>query len=269
MEKTIFAVSDIHGEFQCLKEGLEKAGYDENNPEHLLVSLGDAFDRGSENLEVYKYLKRLSDEGKAIVLKGNHTNFLIEYLEGSSVSPFNYFNNGTKETMADFLGRTSPFESWCMIEKDVFNPTYGDFADWIYEARIEINNEFPELLNWLRERPYYFESEHYIFTHGAIDTEVADWHHPKCSRHRFVDWEALLWDDGSFFGKDIKNTDKSVVIGHFGTATLRKMYDYSTNRNIKGDYDILYRKDKKVIAIDGTTNVSKKVNVLVLKKEKI
>ena len=61
MRKTIFAVSDIHGEYKALLEALEKAGFDENNPNHLLISIGDAFDRGDSSLSVYQYLKRLSD----------------------------------------------------------------------------------------------------------------------------------------------------------------------------------------------------------------
>ena len=187
---------------------------------------GDAFDRGDSSLAVYEYLKRLSDEGKAIVLKGNHTGFFTGYLDGSIISPFNYMNNGTNETMADFLHQTAPFESWCLLGKDISVPTIGDFANWLSYARQEINEEYPELLEWLKTRPYYYETENYIFTHGAIDTEAKDWHEPHCERYHFTDWEALMWDDGSFFGKELKNTDKTVVIGHFGTHHLRDKYGY-------------------------------------------
>ena len=269
MKKTIFAVSDIHGEARCLKESLKKAGYNENNPNHLLVSIGDALDRGDECLEVYEYLKRLSDEGKAIVLKGNHTGFFTNYLDGTSLSPFNYFHNGTRETMADFLHQTAPFESWCLLAKGVDSPTIGDFAEWLFGAKKEINEEYPELLEWLKTRPYYFETKNYIFTHGAIDTNAKDWHEPHCMLYHFTDWEALMWDDGSFFGKEINNTDKTVVIGHFGTSRLRKKYGYSPNRNPLGSFDILRRKDGRVIAIDATTNYSKKVNVLVIESEEL
>ena len=269
MKKTIFAVSDIHGEYKCLIESLQKAGYDENNPEHLLISLGDEFDRGDECLAVYEYLKRLSDEGKAIILKGNHTEFFTNYLDGTSLDPFNYFHNGTKETMADFLHQTAPFESWCLIAKDIDVPTTIDFAEWLSSAKEEINEEYPELLDWLKTRPYYFETKNYIFTHGAIDTNAKDWHNPHCYRYNLIDWDALDFDDGSFFGKEINNTDKTVVIGHFGTKHLRKMYGYSQNRNPLGAYDILHRKDGRVIAIDATTNQSKKVNVLVIENEEL
>lgn len=266
MKKKIFAVSDIHGDYDAFISSLEEAGYDENNPEHLLISLGDAFDRGDRSLEVYQYLKRLSDENKAIVLKGNHTMMLIDYLDGTSLDPFNYYRNGEKETLADFLHQTDPFESWCMIYQNIENPTYGDFARWIKEARDEINDEFPELLDWLRTRPYYYETKNYIFTHGAIDTNAPDWHKPHCIRYHFVDWDALMWDDGSFFDKDINNTDKTVVIGHFGTQTLRKMYDVGKEDET---WSILTRKDGRVIALDATTCYSHKVNVLVIESEEL
>ena len=268
MKKTIFAVSDIHNEYDVLIDALNKAGFDENNPEHLLVSVGDAFDRGESAFEVYEYLKRLSDKGSAVVLKGNHTKFFTGYLDGTILSPLNYYNNGTNETMASFLHETSPFETYCVL-RGIEQPTYGDFADWVGEARQEINGEFPELLEWLKTRPYYLETKNYIFTHGAIDTDAKDWHEPHCTRYHFTDWEALMWDDGSFFGKEINNTDKTVVIGHFGTSTLRKKYGYSPNRNPLGSFDILRRKDGRVIAIDATTNYSKKVNVLVIENEEL
>ena len=35
MKKTIFAVSDIHNEYDVLIDALNKTGFDENNPEHL------------------------------------------------------------------------------------------------------------------------------------------------------------------------------------------------------------------------------------------
>lgn len=269
MKKKIFAVSDIHNEYDALINALNEAGFDENNPDHLLVSIGDAFDRGSSAIAVYEYLKRLSDKGSAIVLKGNHTGFFINYLNGTSFDPFNYLYNGTDETLADFIGRSKPFESWCLIDKKIDNPTFGDFANWIAEAREEINYSYPELLEWLNTRPYYLETTNYIFTHGAIDTNATDWHKPHCMRYHYIDWEALMWDDGSFFGKEINNTDKTVVIGHFGAKHLREMWPQLIKKDTGDKYDILTRDDGKVIAIDTTSNYTHRVNVLVIENEEI
>lgn len=266
MKRKIFAVSDIHGDYDALIHGLLEAGYDENNGEHLLVVLGDSFDRGTSSLDVYNYLKKLSDENKAVVIMGNHDLMLIDYLAGVCITPFNYMHNGTNETLADFLHQTAPFEMYCILNGiNDGEMTYEDFANWISLARKEINSEYPELLPWLEKRPFYFETEKYIFTHGAIDTSVEDWHKPHCIRYSYVDWKALTWDDGSFFKKEIANTDKTVVIGHFGTMHLRDMYNipYADGRKS----DILVRDDKRIIAIDATTALTHRINVLVIEDE--
>jgi serine/threonine protein phosphatase 1 len=54
-----FVFSDIHGHYQLLINELKKAGFDINNDNHMLISIGDNFDRGKENIEVYQYLKEL------------------------------------------------------------------------------------------------------------------------------------------------------------------------------------------------------------------
>ena len=266
MKKTLFVISDVHGFYREMMESLTNAGFDPSNENHLLITLGDCFDRGPDSLSIYSYLKNLSDKGKAIVLKGNHTLMFEQYLDGTTLSPFNYLRNGTKETFADFLGRTAPFESWCVINKKHSEATMGDFAEWLMQSVDEINKEYPELLPWLKSRPYFYETENYIFTHGAIDTIVADWHYPNCYKYDYENWEALMWDDGSFFGKSIPNTNKTVVIGHFGTDELRQKYNIVEN----GDpYGILKRWDNRVIAIDTTTVLSHRVNVLKIEGEEI
>lgn len=262
MKKTIFASSDVHGNYKVLIQALNEKGFDENNDSHLLVILGDCFDRGIENLEVYNYLTRLQEKNKCIVIKGNHDLMLEGYLSGKDISAFNYLMNGTNETLGDFLHQTMPFETRCILNNK--EQTVGEFHRWIEIARKEINEEYPKLLSWLQNLPYYYETKNYIFTHGSIDTMVEDWHQPNCSRYNYVDWDALTWDDGSFFGKEINNTDKTIVIGHFGTDDLRKNYNLPYSNQ---PYDILTREDGRVIAIDTCTVATRRVNVLVVEDE--
>ena len=256
--KTIFVSSDEHGDYNAIKNEERKVGYDETNPNHLRVSLGDCFDRCDDAVAIYEYYKRLYDEGKMIITFSNHFKFLVDFLEGSP-NPWNYLHNGLDTTIADFWHRTKPFESWCLIDKQC-DMTQESYAEWAKICRDDINNEYPELLPWLKSLPRFFESENYIGVHGAIDTKVDDWHKPHCYRYNLRDWDALDFDDGSFFGSEIKNTDKTVIIGHFGTAHLRSMYD------IEGEdpHSILKRDDGRIIAIDATTKLTKRVNVLVI-----
>ena len=57
----IFAVSDVHGFYNEMIEALDKAGFDRNNPNHLLVSCGDNFDRGPDAVKVYEYLNNIDN----------------------------------------------------------------------------------------------------------------------------------------------------------------------------------------------------------------
>ena len=74
----LFVVSDVHGFYDYLIRDLKQVGYNDNDKNNLLIDCGDFFDRGEQAVEVYEYYKRLSDEGKAIILRGNHTNMLID-----------------------------------------------------------------------------------------------------------------------------------------------------------------------------------------------
>lgn len=259
MKKKIFVISDLHGHYKETINALQQAGYDENNDNHLLVVLGDIFDRFHENIEIYKYLYRLTKENKAIVTSGNHHKFFIDFLEGS-IDPFNYLHNGLSDTIADFWHRTAPFESWCMLESNC-EMTHESYAKWCKICRDDINNEFPELLSWLKTMPRYFESKNYIGVHGALDLKVSDWHHPHCYRYNLIDWDALDFDDGTFLIQP-NTTGKTIVVGHFDSGHLRKMY----NLGNENDHSILETEDKKVF-IDACTILTKQVNVYVVEDE--
>lgn len=285
MEKNLYVVSDCHGFYDELKESLERAGYDENNKDNLLVDCGDFFDRGDQAVEVYEYYKRLSDEGKAIILLGNHTNMFIDFLKGEDCS-FNFVHNGLNKTLDSFLGDTSSWPTFYMYiheMKDIAPSIYGDrvlpllddngaipseviFGVYQEYAREKINKDYPELLEWLQERPYYYETENYIFTHASIDGECEDWHNPQFSPYEFwTPLEYLTWDDGSFYGKPIKNTDKTIVVGHYHTDGIREKLGVDLE-NI-GSNKILKSGDGKKIFIDTCTPVTHRINVLILKDD--
>ncbi len=260
MKKKLFFISDLHGHYQATINSLKEVGYDENNPSHLLVVLGDCMDRGKENIEVFEWLKRLTDEGKAVVTYGNHQSMLIDFLEWNN-NPFNYLYNGMNETLADFLHQTMPFETWCLFNKKEFN--YSNFAEWAVIARKEINEEYPDLLPWLKSLPRYFESKNCIGTHGAIDMQAKDWHYPEISRNGLRGWDALDWDNGEFIMHK-NTTGKTVVVGHFDSGHLRDMWQIDTKD--RNDHSILKTEDNTVF-IDGCVVLTKKINVYVVEDE--
>lgn len=254
--KKLFFISDIHGFYTETIEALEKNGYDENNPNHLLIVLGDIFDRGHQSLDIYKWLSRLTEEKKAIVTNGNHHLFLINFLEHGN-SYFNFSHNGLRETVESLSGLS--FVEWCSKKEGTLY--ISDYQEWADMCANTINEKYPQLLGWLKDMPRYFESKNYIGVHAAIDTSVLDWHYPCCIRGNLVDWDALDFDDGSFLGKP-NRTGKTIVAGHFDTGSLREIYHLGEQE----DFSILKTDDNKVF-IDGCTVYSGIVNIFITEDE--
>lgn len=272
----IKVISDIHGHYKEMIKSLEEVNYSEN--EDKLIVLGDLFDRGEESLEVYQYLKRLKEEDKAVILHGNHEDFIIDFLKGKDCS-FNFRHNGFDKTIDSFLGQTNAwfmFNLYCSDSKDLAISIYGDRVKSIiedYEAvpieikfdvfqdyvREDINKNYPELLDWLESLQYYYETDNYIFTHASIDGSCEDWHNPTYSKYEdWSPWKWLTWDNGSFYEQDINNTDKTIVVGHFYTDYIRKRYDLPFDSNLSND--ILYGEQK--IFIDSCVPITRRLNVL-------
>ena len=94
----LYVCSDIHSHFTPLKKALDEAGFDPNNENHWLISLGDAFDRGSESKEVLKFLMNLE---RKVLIKGNHDILLKDLCEREF--PYHHDkSNGTCRTVIDF-----------------------------------------------------------------------------------------------------------------------------------------------------------------------
>lgn len=287
MIKKIFCVADIHGHYKEFIRDLEKSGYNEDDESHLLIVCGDNFDRGNESKELFNYLYRLTKENKAICLKGNHEYMLIDFLENKD-SQFNYLYNGLETTIASFLEEENSFSKFLSNikynedKKEVINiygkrvkplledfeaiPTEIAYSVWQEYAVEIIKKKNPELLNWLINLRDYYETKNYIFTHASIDTECKDWRNPTYSDFGWTPWQYLTWDNGLFFGKEIKNTDKTVVVGHYNTDGIRVKYNLL---GADGNNSILYRDDKKIIMIDTCTPITKRVNCLIIDDEDI
>ena len=253
MKKKLFVCSDIHGHASILRDSLKEAGFEKGNKKHLLICLGDYFERGDESAEVYEYLKSLGDQ--AICLYGNHEKFLQDFLEGPTTM-FNYIYNGFDKTLDSFLGRTAAYPTYLLLHKAEGNDLWYPFTK---EAKDEINVTYPNLLKWVKERPYYFETKKYIFTHGMIDGECEDWHKPN------IPWKECIWAKPRDFLNDIKNTDKKVVVGHINTGLIREMFYNGDGK----DNSIFERPDGKVIGLDTCTILTKKINILVIEDELI
>ena len=94
----IYAVSDVHGYFAEMKKALDEVGFDPQNPQHLLVSCGDAMDRGKQPREVIEFFNRLPNK---VLVCGNHEILMQDAIRRKCFLMHD-FHNGTANTAYDF-----------------------------------------------------------------------------------------------------------------------------------------------------------------------
>jgi len=173
----IFAIGDIHGCLEKLKDLMPKTGIDNQND--TLIFIGDYIDRCKFNSEVVDHVIRLQKEYKKVVcLRGNHEDMFAHYLEGMNEDM--YLNNGGINTL----------HSYEIILSD-------DTEERKRKIPAEHRKFFESLL------PYY-ETEDYIFVHAGmkpgLSLQEQTMHDLLWIRHEFIDAE---YDFG-----------KTVVFGH-------------------------------------------------------
>lgn len=151
--KKYFLISDIHGEITALNGGLNISGYDADNENHWLVSLGDLFDRGNDNIKVFEFFKNTP---RKMMILGNHDQFLLEFLSGITIDfSWNSKNNGFWETIREFAD----------LEK------YSSWMEWVGKEMLlvsKINRRFPDLLPFLESMHDAIKIDNNILTHGGF-----------------------------------------------------------------------------------------------------
>jgi len=239
--KTFFISSDIHSFYKEWMNSLKEAGFDKLNKDHYLIVLGDLFDRGDEPDKIISFIKEM--DTRAILIRGNHEDLFESLVERGLPDTIDYYN-GTYDTLTKLFNKP-------MITIDEYKNS--DLYKYVISKMVD-----------------YIESDHYIFTHGfipIIDDGSSYKYDPSWRASHTKKWENARWLNGMEYGetyiKDFNGLNKKIVVGHYTTEYGHKVYenDYSNNHNI------FY--GNNVIALDSTTVLSKKVNVLVLKENEM
>lgn len=261
-----FVFSDIHGHYQLLINELKKVGFDINNDNHMLISIGDNFDRGKENIEVYQYLKELKEKNKIILIKGNHEDLLIELLERGYPLSRDY-SNGTYDTLNEF------YKKIFNVDADIKNNDYLDLYKKLKEEGF---------LDFIYEMLDYYETPNYIFTHGFIPID-GQWNYyfnsncvynPNWRDSNKEQFKQARWINGMEMSMkyNIKEPNKKIVVGHYHTSygNIRKdlkeeMSDTILKKMEFINFDLFEPYiDDKLIAIDACTILTKRINILVI-----
>lgn len=74
--KSIHVIGDIHGCYTALMEYLR-----EIHDDHFYIFLGDYFDRGIENVQVYRFIEEHINKKNFLFLEGNHERHIKDYGE--------------------------------------------------------------------------------------------------------------------------------------------------------------------------------------------
>lgn len=261
-----FVFADVHGFYSILKKELEKQGFDENNENHMLISLGDNFDRGEENYEMFLFLKKMYEKNKIILIKGNHEDLFIDMLISGCVREVDK-RNGTYGTLNE-------------LYKKVFNVdneiTFGDYLD-TYRKLKEIG--FISLIDSMED---YYETNNYVFTHGFIPIN-GTWtyyynenceYNPNWRNVPKLGFKDARWINGIEMSIKYKigEPNKKIVVGHFHASygNVRKDLPSDLPDSILKKYEfsnLEYFKpyiDERIIAIDACTVLTKKINVYVI-----
>ena len=251
MEK-YFVFSDVHSFYDEFISELKKKGFDENNPEHFLISCGDLFDRGHGSKPLLDFIYRMYRADRIILVKGNHDTLFEEMISrGYALS--HDVSNGTVRTLMDLYVKQTPDEPNPV--RTAANPEFYTR----YDKRI---SELFKASKW------YVESDKFIFVHGWIPLHCEDW------RNATEDaWEAASWENGMQAWEDgIRVKGKTIVCGHWhcswGWWHIKGEREEFPDKRIDGWQNSFepFIADG-IMAIDGCTAYSGKVNIIVLNEE--
>ena len=268
-----FVVSDVHSFFTPLITALNEKGF--NKDKDTLIVCGDVFDRGNETNEVYDFIKSLPNK---ILIKGNHEYLYLQLLDKSFPNDWD-FSNGTVRTFCSIAGvdeRLLSRTHW-LIE-NMFSEKNYDVAKELTKTWKKVVNKVKksEITKWLKSDEWvnYYELKDYVFVHSWVPVNILDdlpKHYVNSRQFEpILNWREItdeyLWENATW-GSPIENykhglwkENKCLVVGHWHSDLFHEEFndDYSNN------YDIYF--GKNIIAIDGCTALSKRVNVLLIEE---
>ena len=244
-----FVISDVHGYFNEMIAALDAAGFDKDNENHWLISLGDNIDRGRQPWQVMKYLMSLP---QAILVKGNHESLALEMCARGYAESYDY-SNGTMQTIVDLAPHARDMDEAC---------SYAE----------------KKLLKFTSNMVNYVELKNYVLTHGFIPVQCDDSLPAYYERNRRFSrmenwreatkkqWEDARWLNGMKMVHNGFGIEKTIIVGHYHASWGRYTFEGKPEFGEGSDFSPYYYEDK-LIAIDGCTAYTGKVNCLVIEDE--
>jgi serine/threonine protein phosphatase 1 len=196
-----FAIGDIHGELDHLRTLVARLPL--LDADDTLVFLGDYLDRGARSEEVVRVVRAFARElgCRVVTLRGNHEDAWLRVVERGWPEFVFPPGNGCLATMRSYVGGAPPAEDEMPAQAEVEALFAGKFFP-------------PDVVEWMKELPYWYEDEHAIYVHAGLLQRDGAFLHPSETEPRI----ALLWTRTEELFT--KYRGKRVVIGHTRTELL-------------------------------------------------
>jgi serine/threonine protein phosphatase 1 len=220
---SVFAVSDLHGQFKTFAKGLETIGFSDSD---VLYVIGDVIDRGPDGIKLLQYIR---EHDNMDLIIGNH-----EFMMLNSVPPDG--GPGCDGVDSDI---------WLFFNGGI--ATYEKYGNLTREQR-------KELLDWLAGRevikPLEVNGKRFCLTHsfycpGCENKRYSELTYDKVSH---IVWDSIYRDDDDSHAEDIyEKYDYTFVSGH---VPVQRIYYMSCEGD--EDYDRLeMHRHGNLLCIDG------------------
>ncbi|WP_417603862.1 metallophosphoesterase family protein [Primorskyibacter flagellatus] len=211
MTQPIFAIGDIHGQYDAMQRALDHIEADPAFPARV-VFLGDYLDRGPQAKKVIQCLIDGMDEGRDwIALLGNHDRYMLNFLEDPR-----YRDPNTRDLLDwldDRIGGRTTLASYGIDTGSDRSPEaiHADALAAIPKAHIE----------FIRNLPLMHVTDDHVFVHAGI--------RPGVPLEDQVE-EDLIWIRKGFL-EDERDHGRLVVHGH---TALQVPQHYTNRVNLDG-----------------------------------
>lgn len=231
--RRILAVSDIHGNLPFFRGLLEKVEFSQDD---ILVIVGDLLEKGTQSLELLRYIMDLCRTRTVYPLCGNCDGFILKFFEDGA------WDSG-------FFTRYLPAHPESILRQ--LSDELGLDRCWedLSALRRTLRENYPDIWQFLKDMPTILETEHLVFVHGGV---------PSLEHMERLDsWKCMKNDD--FMGQG-RSFEKYVVVGHWPVT----LYD----PHIPSSAPLIDR-ERKIISIDGgcVLKVDGQLNALITPEE--
>jgi serine/threonine protein phosphatase 1 len=196
-----YVVGDVHGDAVALRRLIDRISATRGfRAEDTLVFLGDYVDRGPDSRGVVEMVMRelpATLPCRVVALRGNHEDAWLRVIDQGWAEFLFPTNNGCAQCFRSFVDRPQGITVGDEFEK----MSTGAFFP-------------PDVVDWMRSLPLWYEDEHAIYVHAGLVREDGRWLHPA----ETPDPAALLWSRSRAFFMEYAG--KMVICGHTSTTSL-------------------------------------------------